>query len=248
MPINASYEYLNAEKEYLNAQSDEEKVYWLEEMIRKAPKHKGSENLLVELKTRLRKFKGKVEKNKKKKTGGKTGIRKEGFQFVLVGKANCGKSSLLGVLTNAKPLITEYGFSTNRPEIGTFEFEGVKAQVIDIPSIGSEYFDMGLVNNADGVLEIIESFSDLGDVDKACNRTRGKRIIVLSKGDLLNEGDLRKARERMKSMRLNGEIVSVFTGLGIYELKKKMFQERAWKEAYKYSLRFKKRSDSKGCC
>ena len=50
MPINASHEYIHAEKNYLNALTLGDKIYWLEEMIRKAPKHKGSENLLAELK------------------------------------------------------------------------------------------------------------------------------------------------------------------------------------------------------
>ena len=57
MPINASYEYFNAEKEYLNAQTDEDKLYWTEEMIKTAPKHKGSENLLAGLRLRLKKLK-----------------------------------------------------------------------------------------------------------------------------------------------------------------------------------------------
>ena len=49
MPINAHPEYFKVEKEYLNAQTIEDKIYWLEELIRVAPKHKGSENLLAEL-------------------------------------------------------------------------------------------------------------------------------------------------------------------------------------------------------
>ena len=53
MPINAGYEYFNAEKRYLDAQTLDEKITALEEMIKVAPKHKGSENLLAELKTRL---------------------------------------------------------------------------------------------------------------------------------------------------------------------------------------------------
>ncbi len=60
MPINAGYEYFNAEKKYLEAQTLEEKIERLKELIKTAPKHKSSENLLSELKTRLKKF---TEKN-----------------------------------------------------------------------------------------------------------------------------------------------------------------------------------------
>src|SRR3990167_2096493 len=131
MPINASYEYLNAEKEYLNAQSIRDRIYWLEEMIKKAPKHKSSDNFLSELKKRLKKLREKDEVAKKK-SGGKKGIRKEGFQFALVGKTNSGKSLLLSRLTNAQSLVANYKFTTKEPEVGTFEYDGVKAQVVDI--------------------------------------------------------------------------------------------------------------------
>src|SRR3989344_9626904 len=113
MPINASYEYINAEKEYLNAKTLNERIRCLEEMIRVAPRHKGSENLLSELKRRLRKFQEKEEKESKKGRG-KKGIKKEGFQFVFIGKTNKGKSSLLAKLTNAKPFIADYEYSTRQ--------------------------------------------------------------------------------------------------------------------------------------
>jgi ribosome-interacting GTPase 1 len=83
MPINASHEYFEAEKKYLKAEGLEDKISCLKEMIRTAPKHKGSENLLAELKTRLKKFLEKLDKGKKIGKG-KKGIRKEGFQVVLV--------------------------------------------------------------------------------------------------------------------------------------------------------------------
>ena len=51
MPINATHTFFTAEKKYLSAESLEDKVFYLEEMIREAPKHKSSENLLKELRT-----------------------------------------------------------------------------------------------------------------------------------------------------------------------------------------------------
>ncbi|RMD66154.1 GTP-binding protein HSR1, partial [Candidatus Pacearchaeota archaeon] len=65
MPINAGPEYLKAEKEYLKAKDIDEKIYWLEEMIRRAPKHKGAENLLAELRSRLKKLREKAERARK---------------------------------------------------------------------------------------------------------------------------------------------------------------------------------------
>ena len=224
MPINAGYEYFDKEGEYLAAQTIEDKIYWLEEMIRAAPKHKSSENFVAELKTRLKKFREKAEKGKKKGKG-KKGIRKEGFQFVLVGKTNSGKSSLLKALTNAQPFIADYNFTTKISEIGTFNYQGVKAQVVDVPSIGSEGFDIGLVNTADCLIIVLGEFDDLGDIERVLERARGKKIIVLNKADRFDEKELRKVKERMKSKRIFGLVVSAKTDLGIEGLKKKMIEE-----------------------
>ena len=142
MSTNQGPEYFIAEKNYLQAKTDKEKIFWLEEMIRNFKKHKGSEKMLAELKTRLKKFLEKKEKNKKVGKSSKKGIKKEGFQFVLVGKTNSGKSLLLSKLTNASPKVADYPFTTKNPEIGTFEYQGVKAQIIDMPAIKSEDFDI----------------------------------------------------------------------------------------------------------
>jgi hypothetical protein len=224
MPINAHPDYLNAEKSYLEAKSLEDKIFFLEEMIKKAPKHKGSENLLAELKTRLKKLKGKAEKDSKKSKG-KKGIRKEGFQFVLIGFPNSGKSSLLARLSNARPFIVEHPFSTFQPELGTFEFHGIKAQIIDLPSLGSENFDIGLANNADGLIYVIENFAEIEKISSLIPRARGRKIIVFNKSDLLNENEKRKIEATIRSKRLNGFLVSAKTGDGISDLKQKMFEE-----------------------
>jgi|SRR3989344_3664936 len=224
MPINAGYEYINAEKEYLNAKTLSDRIRCLEDMIRAAPRHKGSENLLSELKKRLKKFQEQEDKTKKK-GGGKKGIRKEGYQFVLIGKSNSGKSSILGKLTNAFSLITDYSFSTKEPILGTFNFQGVKAQVVDMPSIGSEYFDMGLINTADCLLIVIERFEDIKEIGELLHRAFGKRIYVFNKADRYDEMEKRKIISRIKSEKINGVLVSAENGQGIEELKRKMFEE-----------------------
>ena len=224
MPINASYEYFDAEKEYLNATTLEDKIYWLEEMIRRAPKHKSSENFVSELKRRLIKFREKAEKGRKS-SHGKKGIRKEGFQFVLVGFPNRGKSSVLARITNASPKISEHGFSTTTPEIGTFYYEGVKAQVIDLPPIGSENFDIGIVNTTDCVIEVVEDVGEIKEIDERLVRAVGKKIVVLNKVDLFDSDGLRKLEARIKSKKINGLMFSALTGFNLDKLKKLMFEQ-----------------------
>lgn len=223
MPINASHEYFEAEKRYLAAGSLEEKISCLEEMIRKSPDHKGAENLRAELKTRLKKFKGQLEKSKKAGKG-KKGIRKEGYQIALVGKTNSGKSLLLSKLTNAAPKISRHEFTTKEPELGTLHFQGVKAQIVDLPSVKSKDFDYGVVNNADCLLIVVEGLEDLQEINKVLEKSVGERVIVVNKTDRLDVKGKRKLDATCKSKRLNCVLVSAVSDEGVVELKKKIFQ------------------------
>tara|TARA_Y100000310_G_C20682631_1_gene816891 strand:- start:1590 stop:2465 length:876 start_codon:yes stop_codon:yes gene_type:complete len=215
---------LKAEQEYLNAETTEKKIECLKKMISLAPGHKGAENLRKELRRRLARLKYVGEKESKKKSG-KKGIRKEGFQFVLVGKTNSGKSCLLGRLTNAKPLISENMFSTKEPEIGTFEYEGVKAQVIDLPALGSEEFDKSVVHSADCLIAVVSNFEEYDEIKQEIENMRGKKIWVFNKSDLKSAEDLRKGVERIKSKKLMGAVVSCEENFGIDVLKQLMFRE-----------------------
>lgn len=219
MPINASYEYSNAEKAYLEAKTLDEKIVCLEEMIRHAPAHKGGENLRAELRTRLKKFLEKKEKGKKVGKSSKKGIKKEGFQCVLVGLPNSGKSSLLSKLTNAQPRISDYAFTTMEPEIGTMYYQGIKAQMIDMPSIGAETFDIGILHTADCLLIVVDNVEDLKKIEPFLTKASGKRIIVITKIDLLNDDEKRKFQEKLKSKRIPGIMISTKTGEGLNIIK-----------------------------
>ncbi|MEK6909056.1 MAG: GTPase [Nanoarchaeota archaeon] len=221
MPINAGYEYFNAEKKYLAAQTLDERIIALRELIKAAPKHKSSENLLAELKTRLKKFLEKSEKSASVGKG-KKGIRKEGFQVILVGLSNSGKSMLLSRLTNALPVVSSSPYTTRLPNVGTMNYEGVYVQVVDLPAILGKDFDMSILHTADLVLTVLEKIEDLKLFEKVLEHCRGKRLIVINKVDLLDSDSIRKLDARLKSNKLDFVLISALKNIGIDILKNKI--------------------------
>jgi len=71
MAVNLTPQYLEAEQEYKKAQTAEEKLECLKRMWSLVPKHKASEKLQAELKTKISETKAEVERERKhpKKTG-----------------------------------------------------------------------------------------------------------------------------------------------------------------------------------
>lgn len=177
MPVNAPAEYFVAEQKFQSAKSREEKIAALEEMIRLLPKHHGSEQMHAQLKSKLAKLK---KEGLAKKGAVKRGITKEGeAQVCLVGLTNSGKSSLIATLTEAKPEISRYPYTTTKPVVGMLDYKGVKIQLVEIPStFDSEY--ISIVRSADAVAIVAKEGSDLEKVRKILddNFVRTKIIFV----------------------------------------------------------------------
>ena len=57
MPANLSPEYKEAETRYRAAKTPEERLVCLEEMLSTIPKHKGTEKMQADIKTRISKLK-----------------------------------------------------------------------------------------------------------------------------------------------------------------------------------------------
>jgi len=112
MPANLTPIYRDAEAKYKAAVTREERIAGLEEMLRVIPKHKGTEHLQGDLRSRL----SKLRQEPKKKTARKGlshKIPKEGAgQVALAGAPNSGKSCLVARLTYAKPVVATYPLTT----------------------------------------------------------------------------------------------------------------------------------------
>ena len=194
MSTNVKVEYVNANKKYLNAKTKEEKIAALEEMISTAPSHKGGENLRMELKQRLAKLR---EQKKAKSSRKSESIPKEGdAQICILGMTQSGKSTFPSKLTNAKPKITNHPFTTERPEIGTCEFEGVKMQLIEIPSSFKMAF-ISIAQSSDGIVLLYKNREELAELR---NMLSGFRLGKLPFAEIQRDEDLNVAKNRMWKM------------------------------------------------
>jgi small GTP-binding protein len=226
MPLNPGYEFMSAEKRYDEAQTDDEKIAALEEMLRTAPAHKGSEKFRGDIRLKIKKIKEKVIKDKERKRGAanKFSIKKGDMQAVLVGLTNSGKSSILKAITNADPRIASYGFTTQTPEVGMLYYQTCPIQIVDLPAIGADTFETGIINTSDTVLEIIEKIHEIPEIEKVLTKAKAKKIIVFNKIDLYDYDTRRKISEQLRTKRYNFVLISCKTGEGIEELKEKIFK------------------------
>ncbi|OFV80613.1 MAG: hypothetical protein A2Y78_03140 [Acidobacteria bacterium RBG_13_68_16] len=162
MPANLTPQYRAAEARFKSAHTFEERRTALEEMLATIPKHKGTEKMQADLKRRLARLRHE-EESRTSRHGHTIKVDPEGAaQIVLVGPPNCGKSSLLAVLTHAEPAIAEYPFTTTRPQPGMMMFEDVQIQLVDLPPVAAQHLDPwlpGLVRGADAALLVVDPTS-----------------------------------------------------------------------------------------
>ena len=141
MPANLSADYLKAEERYRAATTNEEKLTCLEEMFTTLPKHKGTEKMQADIKTRISKLK--KEMSGPAKGGAKRAdwfhVEKQGAgQVALVGAPNCGKSALVRELTGLHAEVAPYPFTTTQPAAGMMEYEDIQIQLVDTPPVSPD--------------------------------------------------------------------------------------------------------------
>jgi len=192
MPINASYEYENAEKEFHNAETIPEKLKALQVMLKKAPSHKGAENLRKSIKERIKKYKELAQREKKTKKGSSfLSIKKEGAARVsIIGLTNTGKSTLLSKITNAKPRISEVEFTTKLPKIGMMDYEGIKLQIVEVPAIIEKYnetkhglFFMSIIRESNLLIITLNKKSELELLKKELKENDIDKRFIIYEGD-----------------------------------------------------------------
>ena len=165
MPANLTPEYREAERAYKEAKTPEDRLRCLEHMLAVIPKHKGTDKLQADLKTKI----ARAQHTDEKKGGTNRrssmfNVTREGAgQVALVGAPNAGKSSILDRLTNAAPAVADYPYTTIKPQPGMIPYQNIKIQLVDLPPLGREFTETwipGVVRNADLALLVVNLASD----------------------------------------------------------------------------------------
>ncbi len=149
MPTNVTPEYKKAKEQFRRAREPAERLTWLKEMLRTVPKHKGTDHLQAEIKSRIKQTTEEIAGPKKgaAKAGPVYVIHPEGAaQVALVGPPNAGKSTLHRLLTGSHAECGPYPFTTHSPLPGMLGFEDIHFQLVDLPPVSATYMESWMPN------------------------------------------------------------------------------------------------------
>ncbi|NIR29284.1 MAG: TGS domain-containing protein [Gammaproteobacteria bacterium] len=188
MPANLSPEYKAAEAAFKKARDPKERLECLREMLRTMPKHKGTERLQADIKTRIKHLT--EELSAPRKGGARSrpaeSVAPEGAaQIALIGAPNAGKSSLHIALTGSQAEVGSFPFTTWTPLPGMLAYEDIHLQIVDLPPIAAEHPVPWIANAlrpADACLLVV----DLPDPE-CIERFRALRELLAQKGVTLLE-------------------------------------------------------------
>jgi len=181
MPANLPREWYILEEKFRNEKDLEKKIEFLRELIGITPKHKGTENLLAELRRRLAKLEEMLER-RSRKVGRKVKlIEKSGDILVsILGFTQVGKSTVLRVLTNANVEISDKPYTTKEPVTGICFYKGVYIQFVEIPSFFLKEH-LSICHSSDLLLLLVRNEEELEELEKIIEQNKLKnkpRIVV----------------------------------------------------------------------
>ena len=152
---------------------------------------------------------------------------------------NSGKSSLLSVLTSAKPKIANYPFTTTNPNLGVATYNNKEITLADIPGlIEGAHEGIGLgdkflrhIERCTNILHLIDITSDnilenylkvRNELFKYSNElTKKREIIVFNKIDMVNDKEVNiKIKIFNKKIKKKVYVISALKHKGLKTIKK----------------------------
>jgi len=191
-------------------------------------------------------FKTSINRAPRKKTNGAEGEKfwiwlqlKVIADVGIIGMPNAGKSSLLSVLTKAKPKIANYPFTTINPNLGVTNYSDKEITIADIPGlIEGAHEGIGLGDKFLRHIERCKSLIHLIDITEnnilenylkirkelskySDSLLKKKEIIVFNKTDIINSEEINeKISFFKKKVKKNIYEISVIQNKGLSTLKK----------------------------
>ncbi|MDR0367044.1 MAG: GTPase ObgE [Rickettsiales bacterium] len=155
----------------------------------------------------------------------------------LAGLPNAGKSTLLSVLTSARPKIADYPFTTLHPNLGVMRAHGREFVIADIPGLiagaseGAGLGDrfLGHIERSGILLHLVDATQDdpaaayktIRDELKAYSPkvAKKKEIVLLTKTDALDPGQIEEKKALLsKAARKKVLAISAVSGAGLDQL------------------------------
>lgn len=156
----------------------------------------------------------------------------------IVGLPNAGKSSLLRTISNARPKVADYPFTTLEPHLGVVNSKGGSFIAADIPGLiegasqgaglGHRYLKHAMRNRV--LLHLVDCSHTTRDIVKAIKTIREElyafdstlkereEILVFSKSDLLSPAEKSTKKLKLKEKGIAGIFISSQTHEGISQL------------------------------
>tara|TARA_B100001123_G_scaffold416585_1_gene518366 strand:+ start:1464 stop:2450 length:987 start_codon:yes stop_codon:yes gene_type:complete len=161
----------------------------------------------------------------------------------IIGMPNAGKSSLLAMLTRAKPKIANYQFTTIKPNLGVTSYDDKELTLADIPGlIEGAHEGIGLgdkflrhIERCKNILHLIDisqknliqSYLQVRkELKKYSNKLlKKKEIVVLNKTDLIDDKKISEKTKELKKV-IKGKIylISIIQKKGLDDLKKSLIK------------------------
>ena len=191
-------------------------------------------------------FKSSTNRSPRKKTDGSKG---ESFwvwlqlkviaDIGIIGMPNSGKSSLLSVLTSAKPKIANYPFTTINPNLGVANYNNKEITLADIPGlIEGAHEGIGLgdkflrhIERCKNILHLIDITNDnlienyskvRKELFKYSNKlTKKREIVVFNKIDMASNDEINE-KVNIFSKKIKNKIykISALKHKGIVDIKR----------------------------
>ena len=153
----------------------------------------------------------------------------------LVGLPNAGKSTFLAAVSNARPKIADYPFTTLHPNLGVAEVDGAEIVIADVPGliegasegrgIGDRF--LGHVERCGALLHLVDATSEdvagdwrtvMDELDAyGAGLAEKPRVTALSKVDALDAGAREERRAELEAVAGPVRLLSGVSGEGVAE-------------------------------